>query len=366
MTDQLSVLSRVLIGACSYEEAAYDLKVSVAEIVQMQQAVAAVTVNLVPISVSFPTRRVEFLDLCGSDYTEPFFSDTIKKVRACNDNVLNFEASFEDFLRAGNRTLTQPRGFVFHVGRCGSTLLANMLQTSCEYTVLKEPDILSHLLAVQLTATDSSLQIETEHLIEAALRTFAAIQPKKGLIVKTAAWNIRLANLLLTLAPDANAIFLYRNPVETVTSLMYQRPAWFELIEKPRPIQALFFPTLANVAEDIALSPTMLFAHAWLSVAETALNIMPKRLLTINYAELVGEPLRVMRKVLAHLGARSDNSVLTRLSEISKVYSKDPQQRAPYDPSGKHFRPTLDIEKVEDVQRITSAGFDRLEALRII
>ena len=47
----------------------------------------------------------------------------------------------------GGRPALEPSGFVFHLSRCGSTLIANALQTAPGALVLSEPEILAEVLA---------------------------------------------------------------------------------------------------------------------------------------------------------------------------------------------------------------------------
>ena len=47
----------------------------------------------------------------------------------------------------GGRPALEPSGFVFHLSRCGSTLIANSLQTAPKALVLSEPEIVAEVLA---------------------------------------------------------------------------------------------------------------------------------------------------------------------------------------------------------------------------
>lgn len=366
MTSQLRVLTRVLIGAFTEAEAVEALDVPIGEVQRLRRAVAGEAATLVPISVDLGAKRFEFLDLEGATYCEPFFGETIDRARRERPKSLNFEVDFQAFARGSDRHQRPPEGFLFHVGRCGSTLLANMLSTSGKYLIIKEPDLVSDLVAGWLSARDEAARGEIELLLAAAIRyllgTAGAAHAARYRILKLAAWNIRLGSILLDLFLATPAVFVYRSPIETVASLLFQRPAWFDLFERPRWIQARFFPTVREVPEGAVLSPSALFAHAWRSAAEAALALPPERLLVIQYEAMIGDAAAAIRRVLSHYRQPLDPSLIEAMTAACVTYSKDPARRVHFDPRGKHGRPPLSPEQADEVRAITDNGWHRLDA----
>jgi hypothetical protein len=155
-------------------------------------------------------------------------------------------------------------------------------------------------------------------------------------------------------------MFLYRSPIETVASLIFQRPAWFDLIERPRSIQALFFPSVRDVPEGSVLSPAALFAHAWRSAADAALALPPERLLLMRYGELIGDAEAAIRRVLAHFRHSVDPLLIEAMVASRITYSKDPAQRVYFDPKGGHRRPPLSPEQAGEVRAITGCVYRKL------
>jgi hypothetical protein len=365
--DLLEALSKILIGALTESEAARALDLPIDELQRLNRVVNDGSNKLVPISVNLDERRFEFLDLAGVTFQEPFFGETIKEVKKQGKRPLNFQVDLPDFLRAAEAYQAKPGGFIFHVGRCGSTLLANMLSSSGEHLVVKEPELVNELLAGWLRARDEASRHAIEVMLEAAIRYLAGALSEARVagaarrqILKFAAWNVCLAKILFNLFPSTQGVFIYRSPVETVTSQVFSRPGWFDLIECPRSIQVLFFPSLRDVDESSLLSPVTLFAHAWRSAADAALEADPERLLVIPYEALIGDTETTIVRVLTHFGELIDPSLIAAMVKKREIYSKDSTGLCQFDPLGDHYRPPLSLEQEEEIKAITGDPWCRL------
>lgn len=321
--------------------------------------------RLVPIAIDLEARQVELLELEGATYREPFLQETIERRLSEEPAPRSVKVGFESFLAAARAYPKAPDGFIFHVGRCGSTLLANMLTGSGEHLVVKEPDLMSGLIAGWLQAEDASEAQGLEALVDAAVRSLlGATGEHRYKVLKFAAWNVRMAGPLLRLFADTPSVFVYRPPAETVASLLFQRPAWFDLIYCPRAIQTRFFPTLGELAEDTTLSPALLFSHAWRSAAESALAQPPDRMLLLQYRDMLAAPAEVIQQVLTHFRQVVDEDRMQAMADARSVYSKDPQGRASFDPAGLHRRPALSPSDEAVVRVVTGDAWRRLEAQR--
>lgn len=366
MTSQVVIVAKLLIGAVSETEAAASLAVPVAEIERLKRLFTNEETALVPIAVDLRTQRFEFLDLRDATFREPFFSDTIDHVRVDKPTSLNFEVHFDDFERAVKQYQRVPDGFIFHVGRCGSTLLCNMLSESSQYLLMKEPELVNELLAALCRSPDENSRAKIEDLLAATIRyllgSTGRIRAANYRVLKFAAWNVCLAHIIIRLFSVTPAVFVYRSPLETVASLLFQPPQWFDLIERPRFIQSSFFPTMREVPAETQMSPTTLFAHAWRSAADAALALPSERLCLIEYGELVRDAKDVIRRVLRHFGHNVDPSSLEAMAATRAIYAKDPFGRVSFNPQGEHHRPALSRTQVAEVQTITADTWSRLEA----
>ena len=315
-----------------------------------------------PVSIDLTHGQIEIVDLSSATFEEPFFRDTVERTRREHPDQLPFMMDLPTFLlRAGSRQVS-PDAFVFHVGRCGSTLLTNMLVRGGDYIAVKEPDIVNELAAAWLIAMDE-LRPQVELVTAAVLRILlGAIDSPRRRLLKLAAWNLQMATALLKMFPETAAAFVFRSPYETVASQLHKPPPWLDIIDAPRSTQGLYFPSITEIPDGKHVSPTVLFAHAWRSAVEAARSIPAGRLIYIGYDNLVEEPMLTLRQLLHHWGHPHKDDVLAEMLEVLSVYSKDPKGREHFDPRGSHSRPELSITQRSEVNAVTGELWRELQA----
>jgi transposase len=277
-----------------------------------------------PIGFDLVQRRVELLELRGADYREPSFHQTVERWRRERPDAPSFELDLEAFASAARLEPGRPPdGFVFSVGRCGSTVLANMLSRADEHLVIKEAPAVNALLAALLNAPDEA-RAEREALLELTLPFM--FRPTRGterwLVFTLTSWNARLAGLLLQLFPITQAAFLHRPPEAVVASMLARPPGWHSWLDRTRQAQARLFPTLAAVPAQAALSATAFYAHAWRSAVEAALALPHRRLLVIDYDRLMEEPMPTLMRLQAHFGL----AVAPEFLPASRIVHKAPPE----------------------------------------
>jgi hypothetical protein len=117
---------------------------------------------------------------------------------------------------------THPAGLLFHVGRCGSTLLGQALRNSGAFVVYAEPPPINDLLAVSRPWTRQELK--------AALSSLgAAFAAHSGIsyVLKFSSWNTLYCDVLAEAFPETPWIFNIRDPVEVGVALARDPPPWF-------------------------------------------------------------------------------------------------------------------------------------------
>ncbi len=170
--------------------------------------------------------EVEWLWSDGGRFIEPFFEDTLARLR--RENPANRGA---DRPRTSLSTLRDAppglpvAGLIFHVSRCGSTLLARMLAAVPRHLVASEPPILNDLLRLELPESPIT-DNERISFLRGIANTLS--QPPAGgaerLFLKLDCWHLFSLPLLQRAFPDASLIFVYRDPLEVLVSLM-RRPS---------------------------------------------------------------------------------------------------------------------------------------------
>ena len=110
-------------------------------------------------------------------------------------------------------------GLIFHLARCGSTLLARLLAEDPNTLVLNEPDVLNTLLLAGMASdfVDPVPFADAVHQIAAHSAPHA-----KRVVIKTTSWNSVQCDLLRASFPAAQALFLTRDPADVLASLLSQ------------------------------------------------------------------------------------------------------------------------------------------------
>ena len=153
--------------------------------------------------------------------TEPFHDQYIERCRGQLLNQLITPKTSITPLTTGQVTSAplQPAGFIFHLSRCGSTLVSGCLAELDNTCVLSESPLLTELLL------DDSLDEKTkQHLLPQFIHLQSVTSPgRHNIIIKWNAWDIFFWPLIRSLYPQVPVLFLVRNPVEILAS--HQRSA---------------------------------------------------------------------------------------------------------------------------------------------
>jgi hypothetical protein len=106
---------------------------------------------------------------------------------------------------------------IFHCGRCGSTLLGRMLEVEPANRVLLEPNALLRFLEVNRATFDRA---ETRRDLQTLVAAYglAAAPEEKRVVLKLSSTSIVRVELFRACFPDAQFVYLFRDPAEVVAS----------------------------------------------------------------------------------------------------------------------------------------------------
>ena len=260
-----------------------------------------------------------------------------------------FRLPARGILRAGAST-AGPAGIIAHVGRCGSTLLCNLLAASGGWVAIKEPEILNRLLRRRANVPDEPRRETIDALVAGVLHSLAhgvrrdAAGAARRCVVKLSSWNLLFADAFIGRLPSTPIVVLTRDPWATVASSLQQLPDWYRAAsDMPAP------------HDRVALA--RLFATEWRRIVEAALDL-PGRPLFVRYEALIDDPGAVLGAVRRQLGDNRAQSGDT-LGAVMRQYSKAAGQE-PFDPGGMHRRDTLGGDIRDLVTTITAGSWARL------
>ncbi|BAV04322.1 hypothetical protein SAMN05421788_11051 [Filimonas lacunae] len=152
-------------------------------------------------------------------YTDPFFDETISKCKSLPENGFGKRySSAVDVLPGWSApdNALPPAAIIFHVSRCGSTLLSQLLGLNPNHIVLAEVPFFDDLLRARYKQGGKDLS----HLLPHAVSYYA--QKRTGteerLFIKADSWHLFFYEEIRAHYPDVPFILLYRRPDEVVAS----------------------------------------------------------------------------------------------------------------------------------------------------
>lgn len=204
-------------------------------------------------------------------------------------------------------------GLIFHVSRCGSTLVSQMLAQIPSVLVLSEPPPVDRALRLR-----GDVPEVTRWLVEAMgqARSFA----QSRLVVKLDAWALMFLDVLELALPDVPAVFVYRDPIEVLVSQMRRRGA--HMVPGALGID---WPGTGGgqTGEEFC-------ANVLADLFDAALPaVRDGRLLPVNYTEL---PHAVLGDIATRFGIAIDSSSRSACLSITGHHAREPG--LPFAPDG--------------------------------
>jgi hypothetical protein len=160
----------------------------------------------------------EWIYLGDKRFTDPFFDDTIAQCRslAFNSSGYKVYTTSDNLVQWSEQLTTVPlSGLVFHVSRCGSTMISQLLAVPQSNIVISEAPVIDQILREEQFDAGTK-----EKLIYAVVRFFGhkRFEEEHCLILKLDAWHLLEIQQFRLLFPDVPFMILYRNPEAVLKS----------------------------------------------------------------------------------------------------------------------------------------------------
>jgi len=209
---------------------------------------------------------------------------------------------------------TAPAGLIFHVARCGSTLLSQMLKQQGA-VVYAEPLAVNEILSPPHKWKRAELV--------AALRSLGALFAAHAggpYVLKFSSWNTLYCDILAEAFPQTPWVFSYRDPVEVGVSLLSEPPGWFaDASETSRALVRAADPAGASKSQDEFV------ARLYGAFCDAASRLDPARGKLIPYEAL---PAAVWESVAPHFSLALDAAQKRNMAAAAGTYSKAPLGKA--------------------------------------
>ena len=305
-----------------------------------------------PIRLDFsgPAPTVDWADLSAVRFVEPFFDETVARWASGPHARRLVRTGLEALVALDSQPSLEPAGMIFHLSRCGSTLVSRLLGTLPGVVVAAEPAPLNALLGLDPDRVDEAALVA---VVRALVRALGRCRhgDERRLVLKCTSWNVRRRALLAAAFPETPWIWVQRDPARVLASLLATPPGWLRLQAAPR-----------QAARRFGLDPAAVPQMAGAEFVARALGAMldaaaadPAHRLCIDHADL---PEAVWQRIARHFGLETDPAVIDRMIDESRFYSKDWSTRVFTGDVAEH-RPITD-EMREAAARFAEPGYRAL------
>ncbi|HEX4555088.1 MAG TPA: hypothetical protein VH249_13935 [Xanthobacteraceae bacterium] len=286
---------------------------------------------------------------------DPFFGQTARRAWSKPFNLLFCHATPIGALAQARTDCLPPTGFIFHMSRCGSTLVTQMLAAIARNIVVSEPAPVDEVVQARHLMPDLSEEQQAVWLA-AMVAAFGRVRSgeERHFFIKLDAWHTLALPLFRRAFPTVPWIFLYRDPVEVMVSQRRQPGVHM--------VPGMVGPDLFGVpAPQFVLASEDYHAQILARICDGALqHYADDTGLLVNYREL---PSAVWTSILPHLGVACSDDDRARMAQAARRDAKSPKFEFAADSADKQ-------EEASDAIRAAAATrlgerYDRLEALRL-
>jgi len=300
---------------------------------------------------------IDWLHFGADRLSEPFFDGDIRRVlRRPFNQLLRLRTPMAALAESQQRhTGLPPTGFIFHMSRCGSTLVSQMLAALPRNIVVSEAAPIDAVLRAKQTCPGLA---EEEQLRWLQWMIGALGQPRRGderhLFIKFDSWHVLDLALIRRAFPAVPWIFLYRDPVEVMVSQMNRRGSQM--------VPGMVSPLRYGIdpAEGMAMPAHEYCARVLEVICQSALHHCSDSVARlVNYAQL---PQALDDVVIPHFGFDCTIAERQRMAEVMQFDAKAPSFTFTPDAEAKQAQATAAVRAATEVR--LGPGYRQLEAYR--
>jgi hypothetical protein len=260
---------------------------------------------------------IDWIHFGDAPLHESFFEDSLRRAKRRPINALLKVCTPLGILgKLGPAdTATAPDGLIFHMSRCGSTLVSQMLAAMADGIVVSEAPPLDAIVQMAHSHPEAPLEQRV-----ALLRGMAAalgrdrFGNRRHYVIKTDSWHSLALPLFRAAFPDTPWIFLFRDPTEVMVSQMRIRGSQTVPGTELDPVFAIPEP-LGLSTEDYIARVLNRVTQAAVDHAEIGGGLF------VDYADL---PDAVERRILPHFGIAPDADALAAIRAAATWDAKTP------------------------------------------
>lgn len=287
--------------------------------------------NWIPVSIDLRSSpaAVTWLEVGETAFAEPFFQQTVERFCADHPDARRLTTGLEELLAAeaaGARR--EPAGFIFHMSRCGSTLVANLLRALRHSRVIAEAPALNQILgmpAASSALTDRQGCADALAVLRAAVHALGG-RPGGPYFVKFSSWNVFYLPLVRAAFPEVPWVFVYRHPVEVMVANLAREGSWMRARSSPAVAAGV---TGLDPGEVAGLAPEEYCARALARFCRAAVESPAEGRLFVNHRDL---SLTLLPTLLAFFRVTASEEERAAMAATMRFDAKDPERHRLFTP----------------------------------
>jgi len=267
---------------------------------------------------------VHWMNISGISFDKPFFSETIiqSKKYPCNSSKFKCVSSIENMIEWSEfYSEAVSVVFIFHISRCGSTLLSQLIGLDSKYVVLAEVPLFDEIIRLPYSLNNFDEGLKDKALIAAIKLVGKADSCQvRHLFIKTDSWHILFYSKYRQLFPTSNFVFLFRSPDEVVFS--HQKLRGMQAV--PGLIEPEIFGLTQQEIIDMTLDVyTAKILEKYLLLFEEVFNNCPHSLL-LDYKQ---GAILMIKQLGERLEINWSDEHLFKMQQRIQFHSKHPQEK---------------------------------------
>ena len=200
----------------------------------------------------------------------------------------------------------EPAGIIFHVARCGSTLIANTLKQLASLADYSEPPAINDILFPPQRWARSEI-IAALRVVVGFLRRHAG----RPVVLKFRSWNTLFSSLILEAFLSTPWAFVVRDPVEVGVSVLRKPPTWLRAFSESDNPFLRFVKGPVSSAEEYT-------AKMFGAFCDAIAHANPARGIVLDYRDL---PAAICDTLPPHFGILPTRWEQQRIVTAARTYS---------------------------------------------
>ena len=297
-----------------------------------------------------PEPAVDWIRFGDLRPTDPFFEETVRRAAGRPFNrLVRIRTPLADFL-ADAEPVAPPDGLIFHMSRCGSTLVAQMLAASPSNVVISEAPPLDAMVQLYRRSEGDGGAAALRAMAAALCRRAEGEEHRRFL--KLDCWHTLSLPLFRRAFPETPWVFLYRDPLEVMASQMAQRGL--------QTVHGALDPDIFAIKGGEAMAGEDYCARVLAKTCRAALDNLPLGGgLLVGYQEL---PDALWTRILPHFGVAPSAAEASLMNAVAARDAKAPH--AAFTPDGPSKRQRAGGAVQEMTERWLAPLYAELESAR--